>query len=81
MTTKNKSKTKSRTKESDQLKPEYRFNYAEAKPNRFAASIKKGSVAVLLEPDVAKLFKDAKSVNAVLRALISTMPGRRTSAR
>jgi hypothetical protein len=81
MTTKNKSKTKSRTKESDQLKPEYHFDYAEAKPNRFSARIRKGSVAVLLEPDVAKLFKDAKSVNAVLRALISTMPARPASAR
>jgi hypothetical protein len=32
------------------------------------------SVAILLEPDVARVFKNAKSVNAVLRALLATMP-------
>ena len=50
------------------MKPEYRFDYSAAKPNRFAGRIQKGSVAVLLDPDVAQLFKDTESVNAVLRA-------------
>jgi hypothetical protein len=75
------SPTKLKSKEPDQLKPEYRFNYAMAKPNRFAKRIQKGSVAVLLDPDVARLFKNAESVNAVLRALMATMPVRRVSAR
>lgn len=75
------SKTKSKTKDSGERGREYRFNYSEAKPNRFAARIRKGSVAVLLDPDVAQLFKDAESVNAVLRALMATMPARRVPTR
>jgi hypothetical protein len=43
--------------------------------------MQKGSAAVLLDPDVAQLFKTAESVNAVLRALMKTMPVRRGSVR
>jgi len=79
MTMRSTLQTKSRAKKSDQLKPEYRFDYGKAKPNRFAGRIRKGSVAVLLDPDVAQVFKSADSVNAVLRALMTTMPKRRAS--
>jgi hypothetical protein len=58
---------------SDELKPEYTFDYTQAKPNRFA-NIPNGSRVVLLEPDVAKVFATPEQVNAVLRALIATMP-------
>jgi hypothetical protein len=75
------SRTKPRTRQLDPLKPEYRFNYGEAKPNRFAGRIRKGSVAILLDPDVAQVFKSPESVNAVLRALMTTMPARRASPR
>ena len=54
-----------------------RFDYTKAKPNRFAERAQPGSVAVLLDPDVAQVFKNAESVNAVLRALVATMPSRR----
>lgn len=53
---------------------EYRFDYTKAKPNRFAARMKKGSRAVVLDPDVAAVFSTPESVNAVLRALIENMP-------
>jgi len=53
---------------------EYRFDYTKARPNRFAAQIKHGSRAVVLDPDVAAVFSTPESVNAVLRALIETMP-------
>ncbi len=79
MTMKNMSRIKPSKKRSDDLKPEYLFDYAQAKPNRFARRIPKGSIAVLLDPDVARLFKDGESVNTVLRALITTMPARRES--
>ena len=75
------SPSKSKKKDADALKPEYRFDYSAAKPNRFAGRIRKGSVAVLLDPDVALLFKDAETVNAVLRALMVTMPAPRVSGR
>ncbi|MGH7172295.1 MAG: hypothetical protein ACRELG_18620 [Gemmataceae bacterium] len=59
--------------EKDML-PEYRFDYSKARPNRFADRLKLGSRAVVLDPDVAAVFSTPESVNAVLRALIETMP-------
>jgi hypothetical protein len=79
MTTKKTSPSKVKKKEPEEMKVEYRLDYSAAKPNRFAERIPKGSVAVLLDPDVAQLFKDAESVNAVLRALMATMPSRNVS--
>ena len=71
---KSKSKTKAKAKRENGLRPEYRFDYSKAKPNRFAERTRPGSVAVLLDPDVAQVFKSPESVNAVLRALMATMP-------
>ncbi len=51
------------------LKREYRFDYAKARPNRFASAYKTGSRVVVLDPDVAKVFKDSSAVNTALRAL------------
>jgi hypothetical protein len=68
----------------DDLLPEYRFDYSKARPNRFAARLKEGSRVFVLDPDVAAVFSTAESVNAVLRALIRSMPrnvsGRRSKA-
>jgi len=41
----------------DGLKSEYRFDYAKAKPNRFASKMSGDTVAVVLDPDVAAIFK------------------------
>jgi hypothetical protein len=56
------------------LRAEYRFDYAKSRPNRFASAAGRTSVAVLLDQDVARVFRTAESVNAVLRAIVSTMP-------
>ncbi len=56
------------------LNPEYRFDYANAKPNRFAGRPRVQPVVVVLEQDVAKVFKDGESVNAVLRSIIKALP-------
>jgi hypothetical protein len=77
---KNTSRAKAKPRRASGLRPEYRFDYAKAKPNRFAEQARPGAVAVLLDPDVAQFFKDAESVNAVLRALMTTMPPRRAPA-
>lgn len=53
------------------LKPEYRFDYKKARPNRFA---QESGRLVLLDTDVAEVFTEPEQVNAVLRALIATMP-------
>ncbi|MDR3703810.1 MAG: hypothetical protein P4L56_29445 [Candidatus Sulfopaludibacter sp.] len=71
------SQTKPKAKPTDGLRSEYRFDYTKARHNRFADRVQPGSVAVLLDPDVARVFKNGESVNAVLRALVATMPGRR----
>jgi len=65
----------------DDLKAEYRFDYRNAKPNRFAASMSEGTVAVVLEPDVAAVFKSSRAVNSFLRSVISAMPAPQTSKR
>ena len=52
------------------LDPEYRFDYSTARPNRFAGRPRAQPVVVVLAPDVAKVFKDGESVNAVLRSIM-----------
>jgi hypothetical protein len=75
-----KSRTADQALEAKQdMLPEYRFDYNKARPNRFAARLKPGSRAVILDPDVAAVFSTTKAVNAVLRALIETMPERASS--
>jgi hypothetical protein len=53
---------------------EYRFDYGKSKPNRFAAAMSGGTIAVVLEPDVAGVFNSSKIVNALLRSVISATP-------
>ena len=64
----------------DTLRPEYRFDYSKSKPNRFAEKMSEGTVAVVLEPDVAAVFKSSEVVNALLRSIISAMPSSKRSA-
>jgi hypothetical protein len=68
-------------KESDDMLPEYQFDYGKARPNRFASRIEKEDMRVSLDPDVAEVFTNSESVNAVLRALIETMPKTKGSKR
>ena len=65
-----------KTKRENGLRAEYRFDYTKSKPNRFATRIQPGAVAVLLDPDVARVFKSAETVNGVLRAVAAAMPRR-----
>jgi len=64
---------KSAPRESDGLRPEYRFDYRRSRPNRFASRFEKGSVVVVLEPDVASVFKDSASVNDLLRSVANAV--------
>lgn len=66
---------------SDDLLPEYRFDYTKARPNRFAERASGGGLLVLLDPDVSEVFGTPESVNAVLRALIASMPDARKHER
>ena len=67
-------RNKSRGKPPADIEPEYDFDYAKAKPNRFAGRIAKDRLVVLLDPEVSKVFTDSESVNAVLRALVTALP-------
>lgn len=58
------------------LRPEYRFDYTKSRPNRFAKKMSEGTVAVVLEPDVASVFESSESVNKFLRSAIKAMPER-----
>jgi hypothetical protein len=58
----------------DEMRREYRFDYTKAKPNRFAAEMGTGTIAVVLEPDVAAIFQSAEAVNALLRSVIAALP-------
>jgi hypothetical protein len=61
----------------DELRPEYNLDYRKARPNRFAGQIDKGQVVVMLDADISEVFTTPESVNAILRALIKTMPAAR----
>ncbi len=65
---------KRRDTASDEMRPEYDFDYRKARPNRFAKRIHKDHRLVVLDPDNSKDFPTSESVNRVLRALITTMP-------
>ena len=67
-------------KTSDTMRAEYRFDYMKVRSNRFAGRGGSKSVVVLLDPDVAKVFKDAESVNAVLRAIVAAVPRKQKSS-
>ena len=60
--------------DTDDMRDEYRFDYSKAKPNRFAEKIGQDRLIIVLDSDVAVVFKTPESVNRVLRALIATMP-------
>ena len=59
-----------------EMRPEYRFDYGKARPNRFAGRMPPGAVAVVLDPEVASVFNSSDSVNTLLRSVIKAMPDR-----
>ena len=54
--------------------PEYHFDYSKARPNRFAQGIAEGSLVVVLEPELAQVFKTPEHVKAILEAIAQAMP-------
>ncbi len=60
------------------MRDEYRFDYSKAKPNRFAAGFKESTISVVLDKDVAAVFKTPEAVNNVLRAIIGNLPAATT---
>lgn len=58
----------------DDLLPEYNFDYSKAHPNRFVSQNNEIPVTIILESDVAKVFKTSAQVNQALRAILSAIP-------
>lgn len=56
---------------SDELRPEYNFDYSKAiRGKYYKRIIEEGANVVMLEPDVAKAFTDSAAVNDALRSLL-----------
>ena len=72
---------KKKTVQDETLRSEYQFDYSKSQPNRFAAKMAKGTVAVVLEPDVAEIFGSSEVVNALLRSIIAAMPSSKQTRR
>lgn len=59
---------------SQDMLPEYDFDYSKARPNRFAGKISEERLVVLLDPEVSQVFTTPEAVNTVLRALVMALP-------
>ena len=68
------SKASAKPEAPDDLRDEYRLDYAQSRPNRFASRMSGTTVAVVLDPDVAAVFDTSESVNRLLRSVISALP-------
>ena len=56
---------------SNELRPEYNFDYSKAVRGKYYKRIlAEGANVVMLEPDVAKAFVDSAAVNDALRSLL-----------
>ena len=65
----------------DELRPHYDFDYSKSRPNRFASGVGDGAVAIVLDPDVATVFRSSEAVNTFLRSAISAMPPQESKKR
>lgn len=56
----------------NELRPEYDFDYSKAIRGKYYKKLlEEGANVVVLEPDVADVFRDSSSVNEALRSLIN----------
>jgi hypothetical protein len=83
---------KAKTEEPDEMRSEYDFDYSKAVRGKYYRRLlKEGANVVVLDPDVAKVFRSSAAVNEALRSLLrvsettrrltSRSSGRATSAR
>jgi len=64
----------------DDMLAEYRFDYSKARPNRFAEGIAEGSLVIVLEPELAQVFKTSEQVRTILRAIADALPQQEAGA-
>jgi hypothetical protein len=63
----------------DTMRPEYDFSRGVR--GKYTARYRQGTNVVVLDPDVAKAFTNAKSVNRALRAILEATPSRQVRRR
>ena len=62
---------KDKKKSSDELRPEYDFDYSKTVRGKYYRRLlDEGCNVVILDPDIAKAFHDSTSVNEALRSLL-----------
>lgn len=55
----------------DELRPEYHFDYSKAVRGKYYRRLlQEGANVIVLEPDIAKAFRDSTAVNDALRSLL-----------
>ncbi len=65
---------KAKIRDRDEMRAEYDFDYSKAVRGKYYERlVREGSNVRLLDPDVAKVFRDSKAVNEVLRAVLGLM--------
>ena len=54
----------------DELRPEYDFDFSKAVRGQYYKQYLESSNVIVLDPDVAAAFQNAKAVNEALRAML-----------
>lgn len=54
----------------DELRPEYDFDFSKAVRGKYYRQVTESSNVIVLEPDVAAVFKNSEAVNEALRAML-----------
>jgi len=58
-------------KVSEQMRPEYDFDYSKAVRGKYHRRLlHEGANVIVLDPDIAEAFRDSASVNEALRSLL-----------
>ena len=57
---------------SDDMRAEYDFDYSKAVRGKYYRQAVAGTNLMLIEPELAKVFRDSESVNRALRLLVDT---------
>jgi hypothetical protein len=58
--------------DSDNLRPEYDFDFSQAVRGKYYRQYRQSSNIVALDPDVAEVFHNSEEVNKALRALLKS---------
>jgi len=56
------------------------YDFSKGTRGKYARRYARGSNVVVLDPDVAKVFKDSRAVNRVLRAVAAVSPRKRRAS-